>query len=147
MLRSDLCDYSDAYIVVKGDITLTETNGRGIIDIRNRFLAFKNNAPFTNWISKINNLLIDNAEDLDVVMPMYNLLQYSKNYRKMTGSLWNYYRDKPMIFLLIIIMQILSLLNTKAILQEKHQMQIKKMMKTLSKEIQRLRKILKLLFH
>ena len=50
MLRSDLCDFSDAYIVVKGDITLTKTNGRGIIDIRNRFLAFKNNAPFTNCI-------------------------------------------------------------------------------------------------
>ena len=94
MLRSDLCDYSDAYIVVKGDITLTKTNGRGIIDIRNRFLAFKNNAPFTNCISKINNVLIDNAEDLDVVMPMYNLLEYSKNYRKATGSLWNYYRDE-----------------------------------------------------
>ena len=70
MLRSDLCDYSDAYVVVKGDITLTETNGRGIIDVRNRFLAFKNNAPFTNCISKINNVLIENAEDLDVVMPM-----------------------------------------------------------------------------
>ena len=95
MLRSDLCDYSDAYIVVKGDITLTKTNGRGIIDIRNRFLAFKNNAPFTNCISKINNVLIDNAEDLDVVMPMYNLLEYSKNYRKTTGSLWNYYRVEP----------------------------------------------------
>ena len=95
MLRSDLCDYSDTYIVVKGDITLTKTNGRGIIDIRNRFLAFKNNAPFTNCISKINNVLIDNAEDLDIVMPMYNLLEYSKNYRKTTGSLWNYYRDEP----------------------------------------------------
>ena len=95
MLRSDLCDFSDAYIVVKGDITLTKTNGRGIIDIRNRFLAFKNNAPFTNCISKINNVLIDNAEDLDIVMPMYNLLEYSKNYSKTTGSLWNYYKDKP----------------------------------------------------
>ena len=95
MLRSDLCDFSDAYIVVKGTITLTKTNGRGIIDIRNRFLAFKNNAPFTNCISKINNVLIDNAEDLDIVMPMYNLLEYSKNYSKTTGSFWNYYRDEP----------------------------------------------------
>ena len=93
MLRSDLCDYSDAYIVVKGDITLTKTNGRGIIDIRNRFLAFKNNAPFTNCISKINNVLIDNAEDLDIVMLMYNLLEYSKNYRKTTGTFWNYCSD------------------------------------------------------
>ena len=95
MLRSDLCDFSDAYIVVKGVITVTKTNGRDFIDIRNRFLAFKNNAPFTNCISKINNVLIDNAEDLDIVMPMYNLLEYSKNYRKTTGSLWNYYRDEP----------------------------------------------------
>ena len=57
-------------------------------------IAFKNNAPFTNCISKINNVLIDNAEDLDIVMPMYNLLEYSKNYKKTTGSLWNYYRDE-----------------------------------------------------
>ena len=57
-------------------------------------MAFKNNAPFINCISKINNVKIDNAEDLDVVMPMDNLLGYSKNYRKTTGSLWNYYRDE-----------------------------------------------------
>ena len=95
MLWSDLCDYYAAYIVVKGDIILTKTNGKGIIDIRNRFLAFKNNVPFTNCILKINNLLIDNAEDLDIVMPMYNLLEYSKHYRKITGSLGNYYRDQP----------------------------------------------------
>ena len=95
MLRSDLCNFGDAYIIVKGKIALTKTDGRGFIDIRNRFLAFKNNAPFTNCISKINNVLIDNAEDLDIVMPMYNLLEYSKNYRKTTGSLWNYYRDEP----------------------------------------------------
>ena len=82
MLRSDLCDFSDAYIVVKGAITLTKTDGRGFIDIRNRFLAFKNNAPFTNCISKINNVLIDNAEDSDVVIPMYNLLEYNKKYKK-----------------------------------------------------------------
>ena len=95
MLRSDLCDFSDAYIVVKGVITVTKTNGRDFIDIRNRFLAFKNNAPFTNCISKINYILIDNEEDLYVVMSMYNLIEYSKNYRKTTGSFWNYYRDAP----------------------------------------------------
>ena len=93
--RSNLCDYFDAYIVVKGDIALTKTNGRGIIDIRNKFLAFKNNAPFTNCVSNINNVLINNAEDLDIVKPMYNLLEYSKNDRKATGSVWNYYRDEP----------------------------------------------------
>ena len=95
MLRSDLFDYSDVYIVVKGDITLTKRNGRGIIDIRNKFLAFKNHVPFTNCISKINNVLIDNADELDVVMPMYNLLEYRKNYRKTTRRSWNYYRDEP----------------------------------------------------
>ena len=58
-------------------------------------MVFKNNAPFINFISKINDIKIDNAEDLDVVMPMYNLLEYSKNYKKTTGSLWNYYRDEP----------------------------------------------------
>ena len=81
MLRSDLCDYSDAYIVVKGDIILEGDNDA---NKQSKNLAFKNNAPFINYISKINGLKIDNAEDLDVVMPMYNLLEYSKNYRKAT---------------------------------------------------------------
>ena len=61
----------------------------------NKAVAFKNNAPFINCISKINGTKIDNAEDLDAVMPMYDLLEYSKNYKKTTGSLWNYYRDEP----------------------------------------------------
>ena len=76
MLRSD---FSDAYIVVEGDITLEGDNDA---NKRNKNLAFKNNAPFINCISKINGVKIDNAEDLDVVMPMYNLLEYSKNYIK-----------------------------------------------------------------
>ena len=58
-------------------------------------MIFKNKAPFINCITKINVIKIDNAEDLDVVIPMYNLLEYSKNYKKTTGSLWNYYRDEP----------------------------------------------------
>ena len=91
MLRSDLCDFSDAYIVVKGEITVTNPDNAK----RNKSVAFKNNAPFINCISKINGIQIDNAEDLEVVMPIYNLLEYSKNYRKTTGSLWNYYRDEP----------------------------------------------------
>ena len=91
MLRSDLCDFSDAYIVVKGTITVTDPHN----DAYDNKLAFENNAPFVSCISKINNTLIDNAEDLDVVMPMYNLLEYSKNYSKTTGSLWNYYKDEP----------------------------------------------------
>ena len=79
MLRSDLCDCSDAYIVVKGDITLEGDNDASK---RNKNLAFKNNAPFINCISKINGVQIDNAEYLDVVMPMHNLLEYRKNYKK-----------------------------------------------------------------
>ena len=62
---------------------------------RNKSSAFKNTAPFINCISKIHGVQIDNVEDLDVVMSMYNLLKYSKNYRKTTGSLWNFYRDEP----------------------------------------------------
>ena len=95
MLRSDLCDFSDGFIVMKGDIVLTKAIGRRPIDRRNRFFTFKNNVPFTNCISKINNVLTGNAEDLNIVMLMNNLLEYSKNYRKTTSSFWNYYRDKP----------------------------------------------------
>ena len=91
MLRSDLCDCSDAYIVMKEKITVTRPNSV----LYDKKLAFKNNAPFTSCTSKINNTFFDNAEDLDVVMPMYNLFEYSKNYRKTTGSFWNYYRDEP----------------------------------------------------
>ena len=87
----DLWDYSDAYIVLKGAITIVRPNNAK----RNKKVAFKNNAPFINCISKINGERIDNAKDLDVVMPMYNLLEYSNNNRKTRGSLWNYYRDEP----------------------------------------------------
>ena len=91
MLRSYLCDFSDVYIVVKGDITITEPDNAK----RNKSVAFENNAPFINSILKINGVEIDNAEDLDVVMPMCNLLEYSKNYRRTAGRLWSYYRDEP----------------------------------------------------
>ena len=84
MLRSDLCDFSDAYIVVKGTIAAIGTNNKSR---KNRPLAFKSNAPFICRISKINNTLIDNAEDLYITISMYNLIEYSKNYRKTTGSL------------------------------------------------------------
>ena len=78
MLRSDLCDFNDAYIVVKGDITVGAPSSAK----RNKAMAIKNNAPFFNCISKINGLKIDNAENLDVVMPMYNLLEYCKNFKE-----------------------------------------------------------------
>ena len=91
MIRSDLCDDSDAYILVKGTINVTDPNNNAY----DKKLAFKNNAPFISCISKINNTLIDNAEDLDIVMLMYNLIEYGKNYSKTSGTLWNYYRDEP----------------------------------------------------
>ena len=69
---------------------VTATNAENDIAFGEKELVFKNNVRFVNCISKINGVQIDNAEDLDVVMPMYNLLEYSKNYRKTTGSLWNY---------------------------------------------------------
>ena len=98
MLSSNLCDYSDAYILVKGTITVTapgaNNNANNIRDKRNRPLILKNNAPFASCITKINGELIEDADDLDIVIPMYNLLEYSKNYRKTIGSLYNYYRDE-----------------------------------------------------
>ena len=81
MLRPDLCDYSDVYIVATGKIIVTTPDN----DAYDKKLAFKNNAPFISCITKINNTLIDNAEDLDIVMPMYNLIEYSKNYRRKQG--------------------------------------------------------------
>ena len=91
MLRWDLCDFSDAYIVVKGTITVAGVSNSSR---KNRPLAFKSNAPFIGCISNINNTLINNVEDLYVVMPVYNMIEYIKNYRNTTGSLWNYYRDE-----------------------------------------------------
>ena len=89
MLRSDLCDYSDAYVVVKGKITV---EGENDAKTRNKKVIFKNNAPFRSRISKINNAFTDNAEDLDIAMLIYNLLEYSGNMK--SGSLWKYYRDE-----------------------------------------------------
>ena len=92
MLRSDLCDYSDAYVWVTGKITVTNPNDNANF---NKELTLKNNAPFISCISKINGELVENAEDLNIIMPMYNLLEYSKNCEKTSGSLFNYYRDQP----------------------------------------------------
>ena len=98
MLRSNLCDYSDAYILVKGTITVTapgvNNDASNIGDKRNRPLIFKNNALFVSCITRVNGELIENADDLDKVMSMYNLLEYSKSYRKTIGSLYNYYSDE-----------------------------------------------------
>ena len=91
MLKSDLCDYSDAYIVVKRRKTFKGDNDD---KTRNKKLILKNNVPFRSSIQKINNTFIENAEDLDINIPMYNLLEYSDNCCMTSGTLWNYYRDE-----------------------------------------------------
>ena len=97
MLKSSLCDYSDACILVKGTISVSNTAAQGaaVNNYNNKKVIFKNCAPFTNCISEINNTQIDNAKDIDIVMPMYNLIEYSDNYAKTTGSLWQYCKDIP----------------------------------------------------
>ena len=96
MLKSSLCDYSDEYILVKGTISVNNTAAQGAAaNNTNRKVIFKNCAPFANCISEINNTQIDNAKDIDIVMPMYNLIEYSDNYAKATGRLWQYCKDIP----------------------------------------------------
>ena len=98
MLRSNLRDYPDSYILVKGTITITgagDNAGERQADERSKGVTFKNCAPFTKCISRINKPDIDNAHDIDIVMPMYNLIEYSDNYSKTSGSLWQYYKDDP----------------------------------------------------
>ena len=91
MLRSSLCDYSDAYILVKGNITVNNTAaGGGNANNTNKKVIFKNCATFTSYISTINNTQIDNTENIGIVMPMYNLIGYSDNYSKISESLWQY---------------------------------------------------------
>ena len=90
MLKSSLCDYSDAHILVKGKITITGAGADVVArksDERDKDVAFKNCAPFTNCISEINNTQVDNAKDIDIIMPMYSLIEQSDNYAKTTGRL------------------------------------------------------------
>ena len=97
MLRSNLCDYADAYILVKGTITITGVgcdDAAKWLDEWNKGVIFKNCAPFTKCISRVNNTDIDNAQDINIVMWMYNLIEYSNNYSKTSGSLWQYYKEE-----------------------------------------------------
>ena len=102
MLRSILCDYNDAYILVKKNITVTAAAG-AVANNTNKKIIFKNCATFTNCISKINNTQIDNAEYIDIIMPMYNLIEYSDNYSKTSGSL--------MMEILLILMVLMVLIH------------------------------------
>ena len=91
ILRPNLCDYADAYILVKGTIIIIGAENDDAakrLDERNKGVVLKNCAPFTKCISRINNTDADNAQDIDIVMPMYNLIEYSDNYPKTSGSLW-----------------------------------------------------------
>ena len=85
MLRYSLCDYSDSYILVKGNISVNKT------------AAADAYAPFTDCISKINSTQVDNDKDIDIVMPMYNLIKYSDNYSKTSGGLWKYCKDRSAV--------------------------------------------------
>ena len=94
MLKSSLCDYSDAYILVNGTIAVNNTAPADAnADNTNKKVIFKNCAPFTNCISEINSTHVDGAKNLDIVMPTYNLIEYSDNYSKTSGSLWQYCKD------------------------------------------------------
>ena len=94
MLRSSLCDYSDAYILFKGNISVNITTGAGAAaNNANKKVIFKNFTPFTNCISQISYTQIDNAEYIDIVMPIYNLIRCSNNYSKTSGSLWQYCKE------------------------------------------------------
>ena len=98
MLRSNLCDYADSYVLVKGSITITGEGDNAVAeraDERDKGVTFKNCEPFSKCISRINNTDIDNTHDIDIVMPMYNLIEYSDNCSKTSGNLWQYYKDDP----------------------------------------------------
>ena len=98
MLRSNLCAYTDPYILVKGIIKITGAGNDDAAkqaDERDKSVTFKNCVPFTKCTSRINNTDIDNAQNINIVMPMYNLIEYSDSYSKISGRLWQYYKDDP----------------------------------------------------
>ena len=87
MLKSSLCDYGDAFIRVRGNISVNNTAAAdAAANNTNKKLIFKNCSPFTKCISESNNTNVDDAKDIDIVMPMYNLIEYSDNYSKNSGS-------------------------------------------------------------
>ena len=98
MLRSTLCDYSNAYILVKGTLTVNNTSADGAAaNNTTKKVIFKNCAPFTSCINKTNNEQIENAQYIDIVLPMYNLIEYRENYSKKFGNLWQYFKEIPAV--------------------------------------------------
>ena len=86
VLKSNLCDHNDIYILLRGDITVDASDETEVI--------FKNCAPFTKCITIIDGITIDDAEDVDLVMPMYNLLEHRSNYSEAIVSFWFYLKRK-----------------------------------------------------
>ena len=98
MLRSSLCDYSDVYILVKRNKSVNNTAAADAnANNTNKKFIFKYCAPLTDCISKVNNTQVDNAKVIDILMPMYNLIEYSDNYSKTSGSLGEYCKDIPAV--------------------------------------------------
>ena len=98
MLKSSLCNYSDAYILVSGTIIITGVGADDAgkrLDKSNKEIVSKNYAPVIDWLSEESKEIQNKSKDLYVVIPMYNLIGYSNNYSKLSGSLWKYYRDPP----------------------------------------------------
>ena len=96
MLKSSLCDYSNSYILVKGTITVAKTTAADVdTNNANKKVIFKNCVPFISCISRINNMQIDDAQYIDIVMSMYNVIEYSDNYSKTSPILFQYCRDVP----------------------------------------------------
>ena len=98
MVRSNLCDYADVYILVKGTITITGSSADATArkaDERDKIVIFKNCPPFTKCVNRINGTDIDNAQDIDIAILMYNLIEYCDSSSKTSGSLWQYYKDDP----------------------------------------------------
>ena len=129
MLKSSLCDYSDAYILVNGTITVNNTADAGAAaNNTNKKVIFKNCAPFTNCIRQINNMQIDNAKDIDIVMPMYNLIEYGDNYAKTTGRFGNIvkiYQLKMLMMILLFLQRIILLIHLS--LKQKSQVKLEMM--------------------
>ena len=92
VLWSSLCDYSNAYILVKGYINTVQDQPNKDF---NKKVIFKSCAPVSKCIKRTNNTQVDDAPDIDVVMPIYNLIEYNDNYSKTSGILWQYCRDEP----------------------------------------------------
>ena len=98
MLKSSLCDYSDAYVLVKGTITVPNTAAAdAYANNTNKKVTFKICTPFSNHISEINNAQVDNTKDIDTIMQIYNLIEYSDSYSKTSGGLWQSRKDLPAV--------------------------------------------------